>query len=91
VAVELPVTFALSTCPGQQFRGRVVQLDRTTRESDAARNVVAARVWFDAGQLPDLRSGTTVRARIECGTRSLGYVWFRDLVDVVGTEVQFWF
>jgi multidrug efflux pump subunit AcrA (membrane-fusion protein) len=90
LARELPVTFCLRTCPGRKFRGRIVQLDRTSREDESGQNVVVARAQIDAAQLPELPSGATVRARIDCGTRSIGYVWFRDLIDVIGTEVLFW-
>ena len=90
VASELPVTFFLRTCPGREFRGRLVQLDRTSREDESGRNILVARAQIDAAQLPEVPSGATVRARIDCQSRSIGYVWFRDLIDIIGTEVLFW-
>ncbi len=90
VADKLPVAFSLRTYPGQEFTGRIVQVDRTSREDESQQNFVVARARIDASQLPELRSGSTAQARIDCGTRSIGYVWFRDLVEAIHTEVLFW-
>jgi multidrug efflux pump subunit AcrA (membrane-fusion protein) len=49
---------------------------------------VRATVAFDKSQLSDaeqreLRPGITAQAEIECGRRSLGYVWLHDVWDTV--------
>jgi multidrug efflux pump subunit AcrA (membrane-fusion protein) len=87
---QLPVTFALASYPGQEFTGRIVELDRTARRAHHAQAVVAARVRIDRAELPDVRCGTAVRARIDCGMRAAGSVWFRDVIELVHREVLFW-
>ena len=61
-----------------------VQNDGKTRPTPTVRAVVA----FDKSQLNDaeqreLRPGITAQAEIECGRRSLGYVWLHDVWDTV--------
>jgi multidrug efflux pump subunit AcrA (membrane-fusion protein) len=58
--------------------------DGKTRPTPTVRAVVA----FDKSQLNDaeqreLRPGITAQAEIECGRRSLGYVWLHDVWDTV--------
>jgi hypothetical protein len=50
---------------------------------------VLVRVAIDKTQLPDLRPGASVTARIDCGTRPIGYVWFHDVWEFVQTQVLF--
>ncbi len=37
----------------------------------------------------DLRPGATVTAKVYCGRRSLGYVWFHDLLAFVQSRILF--
>lgn len=84
------VFFTLHTHPGREFEGRVVEIQRTAEMRGPAAGVVVVRVSVDEDELPELRCGTTVNARILCGSRSIGYVWFRDLIETVQSEVLFW-
>jgi multidrug efflux pump subunit AcrA (membrane-fusion protein) len=59
-----------------------VSADTKTRPTPTVRTVVA----FDKSQLTDaerreLRPGIAAQAEIECGCRSLGYVWLHDVWD----------
>jgi multidrug efflux pump subunit AcrA (membrane-fusion protein) len=59
-----------------------VSTDSKTRPTPTVRAVVA----FDKSQLSDteqheLRPGIAAQAEIECGRRSLGYVWLHDIWD----------
>jgi multidrug resistance efflux pump len=84
------VSFTLHTHPGREFEGHVVEIQRTAEMRSPATGVVVVRVAVNESELPELRSGTTVNARIVCGSRSIGYVWFRDLIETVQSEVLFW-
>jgi len=84
------VFFTLHTHPGREFEGEVVEIQRTAEMRGPATGIVVVRVAVNEAELPELRSGTTVNARILCGSRSIGYVWFRDLIETVQTEVFFW-
>lgn len=86
----LRVYFTLHTHPGREFEGRVVEIQRTAEMRGPATGVVVVRVDVNEAELPELRSGATVNARIHCGSRSIGYVWFRDLIETVQAEVLFW-
>jgi hypothetical protein len=86
----LPVTFTLASSPGRKFTGRLVELDRTTRALDHSTRVTTARVRIDGPPVSNPSSGGTARARIDCGKRPIGYVWFRDVIDVVHGEILFW-
>lgn len=89
-ADSLQVTFMLSTHPGREFTGRVVEIERSAEVRGEDGNTVLVRVDFDAADLPPLRSDTTVTAKIHCGRRSIGFVWFCDLIEAAQTKVLFW-
>jgi multidrug resistance efflux pump len=86
----LPVTFFLASHPDRQFSGRVVEMHRTTEVRGEEGNTVKLRVAIEKEQLPELRSETTVTARIHCGRRSIGYVLFHELIETVQSNVLFW-
>lgn len=86
----LRVTFMLSTLPGREFEGHVVEIERSAHVRGEEGNTVLVRVALDATDMPSLRSDTSVTAKLHCGRRSLGYVWFCDLLEAVQTSVLFW-
>lgn len=47
------------------------------------------KVAIDKKDLPNLRPGATVTAKIYCGRRSIGYVWFHDLIAFVQSRILF--
>ena len=51
---------------------------------------VLLRVAIDKKELPELHSETTVTARVHCGRRSLGFVWFHDLIEAAQSKILFW-
>jgi multidrug efflux pump subunit AcrA (membrane-fusion protein) len=85
----LPVEFVLATQAGEVHRARAKTISRITESSEADELVVNVTAEVeDAENLP-LRPGAGVIAKIHCGRRSLGYVWLRDVVDVVRTRLLF--
>ena len=77
---ELPVRFSLATQPATSYTGRLVAVaERTDVSGDRA--IVPLLVRIDSSTVTPLRSGSEVAASIDCGRRSLGYVWFRDVID----------
>jgi hypothetical protein len=44
---------------------------------------VAALVRVETGAIPHRLAGAGVVARIDCGRRSLGYVWLHDAIEAV--------
>jgi hypothetical protein len=79
----------LATHPGDEFVGTVKEIDRVADDSGEEGSHVLVRVAIDKSQLPDLRPGASVTARIDCGTEPLGYVWFHDVWEFVQTQILF--
>ena len=51
------------------------------------------RVAFDNRDLDRdlLRTGTRVNATIACGTRSIGYAMFHEVIETVQSKWMLWF
>jgi multidrug efflux pump subunit AcrA (membrane-fusion protein) len=86
----LDVTFMLSSHPGEEYHGRVVEIEQSAEVRGEDGNTILVRVEVDRDALPHLHDQTTVTAKIYCGERSLGYTWFCDLIETVQAKVLFW-
>jgi len=88
-SIERPVEFVLATDPETTFEGEVYKVGTRTNSSQEAGSVVMVFCEFDKLQLPrQPRIGAEVRAKINCGEKSLGYVLFGDVVEFV--QKYFW-
>lgn len=85
----LEVTFMLATHPGDEYQGRLRQIERVADQREGGENTVLLRVDVDKDELPDLRPGAGASARVHCGSRSIGYVWFHDLFEFVQSQILF--
>ncbi|HEX3724851.1 MAG TPA: HlyD family secretion protein, partial [Pirellulales bacterium] len=85
----LPVKYITATNPGVTHQGTVKEVHRTAEIRGEEGNTVLVRVAIDKKELPDLRDGASVTAKIYCGRASLGYVWLHDLVSFVQSKVLF--
>lgn len=88
---ELQVSFVLASHPEQEFTGRVVEVDRIAEVRGEEGNAVRLRVAIEKETLPELRSGTTVTGKVNCGRRSIGYVLFHELTETVQKQLLLWF
>lgn len=86
----LDVVFTLTSHPGSQFHGRVVEIEQTAEVRGDDGNTVLVRVSIDRDELPPLHDQTTVTAKLYCGRASIGRVWFCDLIETVQSKVLFW-
>lgn len=86
----LDVTFMLSSHPGEEFHGRVIEIEQSAEVRGEEGNTILVRVEVDKGMLPHLHDQTTVTAKLYCGRKSLGYTWFCDLIETVQAKVLFW-
>ncbi|WP_158545356.1 efflux RND transporter periplasmic adaptor subunit [Bremerella cremea] len=83
-AEPLPVRFQLVNEPGKSYTGQltntaaIVDLDEDTDEP-----FVPLEATFNKAEIPHMRHGLSVVGRIECGRRSLAYVWTYQLVETV--------
>jgi multidrug efflux pump subunit AcrA (membrane-fusion protein) len=90
----LEVDLLLTSHPNQTFRGRL-DADGLGGETVVKDNnvVLPARVRITdrdlLAQLKTLPVGVEVRAKVHCGYRALGYVWFFDLLEFFYEHVWF--
>jgi multidrug resistance efflux pump len=92
---KLPVTFFLATNPAQQFQGKVEEVERSAEVRGESGNTVLIRVSFDQQELrnviADPKIGAGATAKVDCGQRAIGYVWFHDVVDFIRAKILFRF
>lgn len=86
---DLEVTFILKSDPGVTYAGHVQQIAMGTETAEANVGTVTVTVAIDRDQLPQLRPGTQTIAHINCGRRSIGYVWLHDVWEAVQTWILF--
>lgn len=86
----LDVTFTLASHPGQTFHGQVIEIEQTAQVRGEDGNTILVRVQLDKTQLPELHDQVTVTGKLYCGERSLGFVWFCDLIETVQSKILFW-
>ncbi|MFM9963242.1 MAG: HlyD family efflux transporter periplasmic adaptor subunit [Planctomycetaceae bacterium] len=91
-AAKLNVEFQLATNVEDRFNGQLSKANIETRSNASSakdKAIVNVRVDIDKGDLDknldstQLRIGAEVRAKINCGQRSLGYVLFGDVVEFI--------
>ena len=87
---KLKVTYILATDPGNEFEGEVVDIHGAADVHEDEGNTVRLRVEINKDELPELRPGTGVTAKVHCGRRPIGYVWLHDLIAWVQTNILFW-
>ena len=89
----LKVTFGLVSNPGTEYQGEVLRIDNKLDVYSDDGNSALVRVAFPNDSIDSelLRSETRVTAKIQCGTRSIGYVMFHELIETVQSSFMFWF
>jgi len=88
---ELDVEYVLATNVEVPLHGKLQRLSTRANASEKTGSVVLAYVRIDPTELPMLRIGAEVRAKIACGKRSLGYVFFGDVVEFFQKQAFTWF
>jgi hypothetical protein len=90
---NLPVRFILAVNPSEKLDGKVEEIHRSAEVRGEEGNTVLVRVSFEQDRLrevvEDPKIGNTATAKIYCGKRALGYVWFHDLVDFIRSKILF--
>ncbi len=79
---RLKVSYILATDPGTTHYGYVEDMHLAAEVRGEEGNTVLIKVAIDKNDLRDehVRPGASVTAKVECGRRSIGYVWFHDLI-----------
>jgi hypothetical protein len=83
------VSYILATEPGTTRYGTVKEIETSAEVRGDEGVTVLIKVAINKEELPDLRPGASVTAKINCGRRSLGYVILDDLISFIQTRIIF--
>ncbi len=94
---QLEVSFILATHSSNHLSGKVLRVDTSAEVHGEDGNTVRMIVEFaqeDLKQLvsdpgSELKVGADVKAKVLCGQRAIGYVWFHDLFEFVQSRILF--
>ncbi len=86
---DLPVSFMLATEPGAVYRGAIQKVALATDVRPPETANVLITVGIDRDQVSQLRPNATALCRIDCGRRSLGFVWFHSFWEFIQKKVLF--
>jgi hypothetical protein len=88
----LKVTFGLVSNPGTEYEGELLDIDEKLDVYSDEGNTALVRVAFPNDSIdPELlRSETRVTAKVQCGTRSIGYVIFHEMFETIQSTMMFW-
>lgn len=91
-SAPLVVRFSPALDPSSVHEARVVEIQNSAEIRGADGSTVLVRAAVAPQDATQWRPGAEVAAQIQCGRRSLGYVWTRDLTDFFRAKVLFrWF
>jgi hypothetical protein len=85
----LNISFELATDRGNPYHGALRQIASRTELNESNRPIVRVAMDVDTESRGVLRPGATVFAKINCGRRSIGYVWFHDLIDALRNWIAY--
>ncbi|MEL6109941.1 MAG: HlyD family efflux transporter periplasmic adaptor subunit, partial [Planctomycetota bacterium] len=79
----LSVDFTVVNGIGRHFEGEITEIARRIDVTKDQQLAMRAWVAVEQDAVRSLRPGATVRARIDCGRRSAGYVWFHEVMNTI--------
>ncbi|QDV67274.1 HlyD family secretion protein [Rosistilla carotiformis] len=85
----LDVRFRIRSEPGQVMSAVVQEIAESSQIDPQGRTTVLVTAAIDDGVLHDPRIGAGVVARIDCGRRSLAFIWFRELIEFCQSHFYF--
>lgn len=87
----LKVEFILGSNANKTFHGELISVAQRAELSDSGVPEFRALVNadFEETDVRDLRPGTGATAKIICGRKSLGFVWFYQVIDYLRTHIFF--
>jgi hypothetical protein len=80
---KLEVEFIPATALESTFNATLDSISTRSAVSTDQSNIFEMHASTDASKIPDKWIGAEVRAKINCGPRSLGYVLFGDVVEFI--------
>ena len=88
---DLCARYILATDPAERRAGRVTEVQHTAEVRGEAGNTVLVRVAVNPADLQATqhRPGAAVTGQVDCGRRSLAYVWCYDVLAFVRSKILF--
>jgi multidrug efflux pump subunit AcrA (membrane-fusion protein) len=90
---DLDVEYILAIQPGTSRYGTVSEVHKSAEVKEEQVNSVQVKVKIDTKklttELPGIRPGASVNAKVACGYRPVGYVWFHEAIEYVQTRIIF--
>jgi hypothetical protein len=90
---DLDVNYILRTNPGTTLHGTIKDIHEEAHVEGEEGNTVTILVKISKEDVDtyklDITKGAEVSAKIDCGGRSLGYVWFHDVLEFIQTKILF--
>jgi multidrug efflux pump subunit AcrA (membrane-fusion protein) len=77
------ISYVLATDPKRVLQSRVEVISQAAEFDERGEMIVKVTAPVVSADLEAPRPGAEVIARIDCGRRSLGFVWFHDLANAV--------
>jgi hypothetical protein len=86
---EMKVTYVLANEPQHQHEGTVIKIGESAELHEEYGHCVPVRVKINDKDVADRRVGIEATAKLHCGRRPIGYVWFHELIEFVQSRVLF--
>jgi biotin carboxyl carrier protein len=78
---DVAASFVAATNPTRRYGGKIARVAQSTHLDENGESAVRMVVDLDENEISDHRHGAAVIAKIHCGRRSLGFVWFHELIE----------
>ncbi len=86
---EIKVSFTMATHPGEIYEGVVKEIHNQTEQDKTGNQYVQVKVQVNSEGLPPLYTGAAIQGKLYCGKRSIGFVWFHDVIEFVQNKILF--
>ena len=86
---SLAVRFLFRMSPLANYSAKLSSVNLATDVDQEGELSTLATVSVRQSDIPNLRPGSSVIAKINCGRRSIGYVWLREFWEFVETHLLF--
>ncbi|QGJ72421.1 Efflux RND transporter periplasmic adaptor subunit [Planctomycetales bacterium 10988] len=84
---DAKVTFMLATEAGTEYEGTIKSIARASEVHEEHGNCVRMVVEIDETELPALRPGAGVSAKVYCGKKPIGFVYLHDLWEFIQSRI----
>lgn len=86
---DIKVSFTMATHPGKVIEGVLSEVQNQASFDKDGKRYIKVKVNVDSNELPSLYTGAAIQAKIHCGQKSIGYVWFHDVLEFIENKVLF--